>query len=705
MVDSSTENANEDKQPKDETTDEEFHDAATVITGSGPSLNGNEKTEIHILVEITYRGASEALTTPSKHLQILNALGGAFDKAELDMYDKKGRKVNRASVQQWRDITTHEDHFQIQQANNRHYVIFRALTTKKFGDLKRAPKVWETLNRTGSYMKRHHWSIDQWDIITLGFLIEIDPSRHLSDEVRQYVIDLSKREGCFKENGCNFKLIPERFKFRNKGEPFTTYAYAVQCPRADAKAVDALMKSTFRDEGQSYVKLKLKKTFPASYSNAMTLQNRYLSHVRTITLVGITRSTMKIVKHTLLMQDAVTYVAATNKTDTTGRWDVITMDVCQEKLHAWLEANLDSLLAECPPESTHDRPATFPAPGIQSRNARATDEDSSQGDVSYLSSSAGSYDSVVQNYNDQDHYHEEPGQGIIKGQTWAQAVARNPQSASTSSSQPTESNISELTTPTAAQHNKRYDAMEKRLNEELMEMRKDMARMLDMMQARDNKSAEEDAERKARAQDIPEPHYPPRYPPTTGMQGYQNTGYNYHPQYQGYPAGLPPSQPYYMSPHRHQPPGPQDPNLVHNGDQQDRRQQYSQAIVSVTRDLNKRSHQSPSFSASEDRSKRQHQRETPVRDKPMAEAAQPPDPTGQSRMMTHNPYNRRPGTPTPVSPPSHVVRGLYPLEWNKGRQEEQQHPEPFDYGSQQQHGTEQERPIRHPAEDARHFGV
>jgi hypothetical protein len=86
------------------------------------------------------------------------------------------------------------------------------------------------------------------------------------------------------------------------------------------------MKSTFRDYGQSYVKLKLKKTFPASYSNAMTLQNQYLSHVRTITIVGITRLTMQILKHMLLIKDEVTYVAATNKTDTTGRWDVITMD-------------------------------------------------------------------------------------------------------------------------------------------------------------------------------------------------------------------------------------------------------------------------------------------------------------------------------------------------------------------------------------------
>jgi hypothetical protein len=53
MADSTKENADDDEQLKEEVITEEFHDAATVIAGSGPSLSGNEKTEIHILIEIT----------------------------------------------------------------------------------------------------------------------------------------------------------------------------------------------------------------------------------------------------------------------------------------------------------------------------------------------------------------------------------------------------------------------------------------------------------------------------------------------------------------------------------------------------------------------------------------------------------------------------------------------------------------------------
>jgi hypothetical protein len=110
---------------------------------------------------------------------------------------------------------------------------------------------------------------------------------------------------------------------------------------------------------------------------------------------------MKILKHTLLINEDITYVAATNKTNTIGRWDVITMEYCQEKLQIWMEANLEKILQESPGKSYHDHPEHFPAPGIQSRNARVNEEESSQGNASYLSSSAGSYDLVVKDYKDQ----------------------------------------------------------------------------------------------------------------------------------------------------------------------------------------------------------------------------------------------------------------------------------------------------------------
>ena len=103
MVDSQAGNTTEPEDNGADATLEEFHDAETVIQGSGPSLSGNEKREMHILIEITYRDATEANTTPRKHLQILDALGKSFDKSELDMFDNK---VGSSTVNQFNNGAT-----------------------------------------------------------------------------------------------------------------------------------------------------------------------------------------------------------------------------------------------------------------------------------------------------------------------------------------------------------------------------------------------------------------------------------------------------------------------------------------------------------------------------------------------------------------------------------------------------------------------
>ena len=735
MAENSTTNTMEVETPGEEIGTEEYHDAETVHGGIGPNINGDVKTEIHILVEITFRGSEEAKTTPQKHMQLLNALGRSFNKTELKMLNMKNRKVLRESTEQWRDITTYSDNFKIHDARNRHYVVFRAMTTKTFGELKRAPEVWQLLNKTGCYMKKHHWSIDEWDITTLGFLIEIDPSRHQSDEVREYVIGLSKQVGCYKEQGCNFKLVPERFKVRNNDAHFATYAYAVQCPRSDAKAVDTLLKSTFRDEGQSYVKLKLKKSHPKSYANAMTLQNCYLSEVRTVSIVGITRSSMTILKQQLMESDRISYIASTSKTDTIGRWDIITMSEWQDELKAWLMKHFDQWISNLPEESVDDRPANFPAPSIQAGTSRA-DEDSSGGDVSYLSNSAGSYDSATNTYDDQDNYHDPPGSGIISGMTWAQTVARNPQTASTASSRP-ESGVSALTGPTTAQQNKRYDDMEQRLTGELTAIREDMRKLLERMERRDS-IAEQGAITAAaairtaappppnREQQYPQPPF--QYPPF-GVNGYNP---NYHPpatpdfnfqMYQGYPNQAPYHPPQQWNQQQRQIMDNRAPISGMQGEEmQEDRQRHDESerphdrnAAVGPRDLNKRSHNSPSFAdQTADRTKRLDKRATPSKEDPMEEQEPPPDTTGQRKQLLPNPYSRRPRTPTRVPPPNHIHQGLYPLEWNKGRSEQRRHhplsaPIPGEYArppEQPQQGSRFYQPDEsHPAEDARHFSV
>jgi hypothetical protein len=248
--------------------------------------------------------------------------------------------------------------------------------------------------------------------------------------------------------------------------------------------------------------------------------------------------------------------------------------------------------------------------------------------------------------------------------------------------------------------------MEKRLTGELVKVRDDMAKMMAIMEAREVRAEKAAATAAKTAAAMPQQSPQFQYPPL-GVNGYHTNyhppaspGYNYQTMYQGYPTGYG-TQPPYNSP-------PQNWNQqqIANREAESARA-YDMTVAGVPRDLNKRSHNnSPSFNdTTTDRTKRKDQRETPSKDVAMEEQNAPADPNW--RPPPGNPYNRDPRTPTQVSPPSHIHRGLYPLEWNKGRPGDprRRNSPPPQQNGPQYNGNYYKPNESHPAEDARHFRV
>lgn len=87
--------------------------------------------------------------------------------------------------------------------------------------------------------------------------------------------------------------------------------------RIDAKSVDTMLKGTYRDT-LGYVKNGMRKEKPRLYMNALQLQNRYMTNVKTIPIVGITKTTMADIGPQLLLNPNIEYVAATNKSEMIG---------------------------------------------------------------------------------------------------------------------------------------------------------------------------------------------------------------------------------------------------------------------------------------------------------------------------------------------------------------------------------------------------
>jgi hypothetical protein len=421
-------------------------DDDTVVTGEKRTLTGAEWKEMTILIEMTYKDNNEARTSPQKHMMILKAMGDAFDNTELTLFDNKNRKLSLEACREMTNLDHYESHFKIHQGKGRHYVIFRVHATIGFQSLKRHSDVLNTLKKTNCYLKRHHWPEDKWDIVNLGFILQMDPGRHMAEEVREHMIELAKTKECVTVSGSRFKLVAQRFKIKHNGKNTNADAYGVQCMRIDAQSVDTMMKTMHRDT-LTYVKSKLRKDQPKAFVSALRVQNKYITNVKTIPLVGITRTTMTDIRPILLAEENIQYVAATRHIDSIGRWDIITDDahrlsvtkMIQENLSTWLETASTDL----------DHPEDFPDPGIKVRTT-AFREDSSQGDISYLSTSAGSYDSMIEKEDD-NNYNEAPTKSrntiSLSGFSWAEVAARNPQTPASRTS----TNVSELTGATHAQ--------------------------------------------------------------------------------------------------------------------------------------------------------------------------------------------------------------------------------------------------------------
>jgi hypothetical protein len=545
MADITMENAVAPEPPDDDPAIEEYHDAVTVTTGENMTLTGAEWKEIHLLLEITYKNNTEARTSPQKHMLVLKALSTAFDDTELAIYDNKNRKLSLEACKAMSNIKHYESHFNIHQGNGRHYVIFRVSSTIRFQGLKRDSAVLSSLKHRSCYMKRHLWPQDKWDIVTLGFLLEIDPGRHLEDEVREQIIALAKAKEAETPPGSRFKLVRQRFKFKHNGIHCNSDAFGIQCMRIDAKAVDTMFKNTYRDT-MTYVKNKLRKEMPKAFINALRLQNRYITKAKTVPIVGITRTTMVDMRPLLLSNPNIQHVAATRKTETIGRWDIITDDEHHESVKTDITTNLAAWILSSTVD--HEQPIDFPPPGIPTRSNMERDT-SSQGDVSYLSSSAGSYDSLMENETD-EQFNNVPAQRTrnsvsVSGFTWAQVAAKAPTSR-------TPSHVSELTNPTQATQNLAQQTEITDLKTEVTEMRGQLKRFEDLIILLTSRLPPANTGQQQTQVQHQAPQWPPQYPPYPQ---------HYPPPHPPHPPHLyPPTPPRHNGSRRQDPRGPPIPN-------------------------------------------------------------------------------------------------------------------------------------------------
>jgi hypothetical protein len=222
-------------------------------------------------------------------------------------------------------------------------------------------RLFRALQENNVFLRRHYFKEDEWNTINLGFLLFLDPSKHLRDDARQKVLLAALKGECEDEgDGTKFQLIAGTPFLYIAGRRLPTKAYTVVCLRQHASAVDNLLKTTYQ-HNHHYVKFCLRHKNIQAFGQAINAQNNYLAFLRTIPIVGISNYMMPDLKKTFLAIKGVTVVRST-KTDSNGRWNIRNILTDEKHFHTvirYIRKNLQSWLDDTF-QGKYDCPDSFP---------------------------------------------------------------------------------------------------------------------------------------------------------------------------------------------------------------------------------------------------------------------------------------------------------------------------------------------------------
>ncbi len=354
-----------------------------------------EMIEISIRFEITLKNDNDR-GVHLRHAATLRSMEQAFKEEEFEIIDNHNRRVTLQNYPTWTKLEHYKKHFKIHTLpgkkgrQDKYYVIHRVRTTLALATIRNDRKVFSTLQENDVYLRRHFFKEDEWDLVNLGFILEFDPSKYLRDDARKMVLELAKNEECLTQAGERFQLVAGTPFTYLSGNKYTTKAYTIQCLRNDSRAVDEMLKKTYHSTC-CYVKFRMQRSNKQAFAKAIQAMNQYLNTIRVIPVVGITRIMMQELGEKIHGIEGIFDVIPAKSTEINGRWNIITDS---HHFYATLKLVRTNLLPWIETLHTSDEPpAEFPTIRVTARVNDDNDDESSDGEQSYLSTSALSYGS------------------------------------------------------------------------------------------------------------------------------------------------------------------------------------------------------------------------------------------------------------------------------------------------------------------------
>jgi hypothetical protein len=435
MATSSDKNPSERKDPEEDCM---IDDDETVIAETQATTNDfieEEMTDLKVRYEIPHRNGKSHGDDFKLHVQLLEAITKIFDKNTVRIYDNKNVRVKSFSERKWLNKEYYEDHFNIhdEKGQRNTVIIHRIMSRKSISDIKHEPAVIALLKKSSTYLRAHFWSEDEASLKDIGFLLDYVPTKHSKEFVSQ---DIYKRCRETPElewsHAPKFELIhaQPRMKLDGRKNPIKTHAFSVQVVTKNASIMSKFLQKIY-DEDHLYIPYSMKKQFPKAVAAAILKQNKLLKNTWVIVIIGIPRAIMTELESKILATSGVTGISDTNRTDRSGKWNILVKEADFKSIRKRLASNIQKWVHELPPDVQALIPDSFPPPKVHQKNGfdDDDDDDSSYGQASYMSSCAQSYASFDDDTDEQ--FHDPPGANNRMSYAAAVSGATYPSSATT----------------------------------------------------------------------------------------------------------------------------------------------------------------------------------------------------------------------------------------------------------------------------------
>jgi hypothetical protein len=375
-------------------------ESASVYTDKTVNTAGQNAQPVReFLVKFEYLQKGQQIPIINNHCQLLASLLSSL-KDQITIYDKFDKIVDIPRLQTIASVALFRDLVDIhtRTANQvRHIIIMKVRTSLSLYEIRTSTGIMKQLKDMQAFIQEHHFTIDEWDISSVGWFHDLHPNHMCYDSIIAHTNTLMTA-AIKTDFPPNTKIPFYRLsnctpKYQGDGhEDMRTKAIQLTCARSASKQLHKLLVKAFATN-PIYVPWTARRTNSTWYRNCMRVQHKYLCNTWTLPVTGVPRSEMWYFENKFAETGLIQSVHSHRQTDTTGRWNLLIHKDNIKPARQAVQAILDQWETIIPDEPTVR--SKWETPRRAGNDRPFGEEVSSEGDRTYASASMASLSSIL----------------------------------------------------------------------------------------------------------------------------------------------------------------------------------------------------------------------------------------------------------------------------------------------------------------------